>query len=120
VAWEVRRGKRVYYRKERYRDAEGRSHVRSIYFGSGERAEAAAREDEERRCGASLAENEPCATSLPSVMQRCNNGNVDVADTLERKAVDAFSCSPESVGEPAPRPAFTSRRVIAAYAPVPS
>lgn len=44
MGWELRRGKRVYYRKER----EGRR-VRSIYCGSGERGEKAAREDAERR-----------------------------------------------------------------------
>ncbi len=44
MGWEVRRGKRCYYRKVR----EGRK-VRSVYCGSGERGEAAAREDAERR-----------------------------------------------------------------------
>ena len=44
MGWELRRGKRVYYRKVR----EG-SRVRSIYCGSGERGETAALEDEERR-----------------------------------------------------------------------
>lgn len=44
MAWEVRRGKRVYYRKVR----EG-GRVRSIYCGPGERGEAAAREDAARR-----------------------------------------------------------------------
>ena len=46
MGWELRRGKRYYYRK--VRGADGR--VRSIYCGTGERAEAAAREDERRRC----------------------------------------------------------------------
>jgi hypothetical protein len=45
MGWELRRGKQVYYRK--VREADGR--VRSIYCGSGERREQAAREDEERR-----------------------------------------------------------------------
>jgi hypothetical protein len=49
MGWETRRGKLVYYRKERYRDAEGRSRVRSVYCGSGERGKRAAREDELRR-----------------------------------------------------------------------
>lgn len=49
MGWEIRNGKRVYYRKERYRDAEGRSHAHSVYCGSGERGERAAREDVERR-----------------------------------------------------------------------
>ena len=43
MGWETRNGKRVYYRKVR----EG-ARVRSIYCGSGERGEAAAREDAER------------------------------------------------------------------------
>lgn len=45
MGWEIRRGKRYYYRKERRPD--GR--VRSIYCGTGERGEAAAAEDEARR-----------------------------------------------------------------------
>ena len=44
MGWETRRGKRVYYRKVR----EGAS-VRSVYCGSGERGELAAREDAEKR-----------------------------------------------------------------------
>ena len=44
MGWELRRGTLIYYRKER----DGRR-VRSIYCGSGERGEAAAREDEEQR-----------------------------------------------------------------------
>ena len=47
---EVRRGKPVYYRKER----DGRR-VRPIYCGSGERGQAAAREDGERRRQKALA-----------------------------------------------------------------
>lgn len=93
MGWELRGGKRFYYRKEKYRDASGRSRVRSIYCGSGERGEAAAREDEERRRGASLSMSEPCATgesrhideretrphaAPPTVvMQRCNSGAAD-------------------------------------------
>jgi hypothetical protein len=50
MGWEMRRGKRVYYRKVR----EGRS-VRSLYCGSGEKGEAAAREDAERRADADVA-----------------------------------------------------------------
>jgi hypothetical protein len=53
MGWEMRRGKRVYYRK--IREA-GR--VRSVYCGAGERGEAAAREDEARRAGAAA-----CATT---------------------------------------------------------
>ena len=49
MGWEMRNRKRVYYRKERYRDEEGRSRVRSIYCGSGERGERAAREDQALR-----------------------------------------------------------------------
>jgi hypothetical protein len=44
MGWEMRRGRRVYYRKVR----EG-GRVRSVYCGSGERGLAAAREDEEKR-----------------------------------------------------------------------
>ncbi|MGB8510258.1 MAG: hypothetical protein WCD76_17910 [Pyrinomonadaceae bacterium] len=44
MGWETRRGQRVYYRKMR----QG-ARVRSIYCGMGERGEAAAREDAERR-----------------------------------------------------------------------
>jgi hypothetical protein len=44
MGWEFRHGKRVYVRKVRTG-----KHVRSIYFGFGERAEAAAREDKEHR-----------------------------------------------------------------------
>ena len=44
MGWELRRGKRVYYRKVR----EGRR-VRSIYCGMGERGEAAARADAAQR-----------------------------------------------------------------------
>jgi hypothetical protein len=47
MGWEKRGGKLVYYRKERGSD--GR--VRSVYCGSGERGEQAAREDEQRREG---------------------------------------------------------------------
>jgi hypothetical protein len=46
MGWEQRGKKQVYYRKERD-PLTGR--VRSIYCGSGERGELAAREDEERR-----------------------------------------------------------------------
>jgi hypothetical protein len=53
MGWELRRGKRVYYRKVR---EAGR--VRSVYCGAGERGEAAAREDEARRAGvATLCHN---------------------------------------------------------------
>jgi hypothetical protein len=46
MGWEMRGGTRVYYRKQRDPDT-GR--VRSIYCGSGERGELAAREDRARR-----------------------------------------------------------------------
>ena len=47
MGWEMRRGKRVYYRKEWVPDpkARGGGRVRSVYCGSGERGELAARED---------------------------------------------------------------------------
>ena|SRR5215218_6501728 len=64
MGWEKRGGKLVYYRKERYKDEAGRSRVRSIHFGSGAEAEAAAREDEERRASPSgTPEKEACATA---------------------------------------------------------
>jgi hypothetical protein len=44
MGWEIRNGKRVYYRKVR----EG-GRVRSVYCGAGERGRQAAREDSERR-----------------------------------------------------------------------
>lgn len=44
MGWEVRKGKRYYYRKERR--ADGR--VVSVYCGGGEREEAAEREDRAR------------------------------------------------------------------------
>jgi hypothetical protein len=59
MGWEIRHGKRVYIRKVR----EG-SRVRSIYFGFGERAEAAAREDEERRVAVALARLGACSTPV--------------------------------------------------------
>jgi len=49
MGWEKRGNKQVYYRKERYVDGSNRMRVRSIYCGSGERGEAAEREDIERR-----------------------------------------------------------------------
>lgn len=69
MGWETRRGKRVYYRKERV----GRR-VRSVYCGSGERGERAAREDEERRAAAAatskktrtLAAPQPVISPCPS------------------------------------------------------
>ncbi len=47
MGWEVRAGRRYYYRKERDPQT-GR--VRSVYCGGGEKGEAAEREDERRRC----------------------------------------------------------------------
>lgn len=52
MGWEERKGKLYYYRKERD-EATGR--VRSVYCGTGERAERAAREDEARRRGGVVA-----------------------------------------------------------------
>lgn len=60
MGWEVRRGMRCYYRKVR----EGRK-VRSVYCGSGERGEAAAREDAERR--AAGLRPEPPSAALPPI-----------------------------------------------------
>jgi hypothetical protein len=44
MAWDVRRGRRYYYRSARSED-----HVRRVYLGGGELAELAARADEQRR-----------------------------------------------------------------------
>jgi hypothetical protein len=60
MGWEMRRGKRVYYRKVR----EG-GQVCSVYCGSGERGEQAAREDEARRCGACATD---AALSQPEIV----------------------------------------------------
>ena len=70
MGWETRGRKRIYYRKERFRDEQGRSRVRSIYCGSGERGEAAARGDQERKRGASPEES--ASPAPPSVMQTVN------------------------------------------------
>jgi hypothetical protein len=61
MGWELRRGKRVYYRKVR---KAGR--VRSVYCGAGERGEAAAREDEARRAGVDTLckQNHPMETDM--------------------------------------------------------
>jgi hypothetical protein len=55
MGWERRRSKLVYYRK--VRGADGKP--RSIYCGSGERGEQAAREDRERRAAAASANTSP-------------------------------------------------------------
>lgn len=113
MGWETRRGGRFYYRKERYRDATGRSRVRSIYFGSGERAEAAAREDEERRRLASVSGAEPHAAGGFDMLRperpvsfadmlRCDGGAVD------RAASEPAPSELVYVSEPAP-PAITRR-----------
>ncbi len=44
MGWEIRNGKRVYYRK-----VWDGGHVRSVYCGGGERGKQAARKDSERR-----------------------------------------------------------------------
>jgi hypothetical protein len=67
MGWELRSGRRVYYRKERYTDEEGRSHVRSIYCGSGERGEVAARQDEERRDGVTVVASAEVARATPAL-----------------------------------------------------
>jgi hypothetical protein len=56
VGWEVRRGRRCYYRKVR-----GGRKFRSVCYGSGERGQLAAREDEQRRRGAVPATPAPAA-----------------------------------------------------------
>jgi hypothetical protein len=50
MGWEIRRGKRYYYRKKRINGC-----VRSIYFGCGGRAIVAAHEDAQKRHCAKLA-----------------------------------------------------------------
>jgi len=75
MGWEVRAGKRVYYRKVRFKDEAGRSRVRSIYFGSGEDAETAAREDEERRDQAKLVTSGvECATPAVTDIRAIKKG----------------------------------------------
>jgi hypothetical protein len=82
----MRRGRRVYYRKVR----EGRR-VRSIYFGDGPEAEAAALEDEQRRA---------CAT--PKRLEKVRT------DRLEKTSIQAqekVSTEPNEAGpgkEPTP------------------
>lgn len=102
MGWEMRRGKRVYYRKERYRDEQGHSRVGSIYCGSGERGEAAAREDEERRRAASLAEH---AAAVEAQHTRRVN-----ARAMVEAFARALECPAGPPGGPAPPPAFAPRR----------
>jgi hypothetical protein len=68
MGWELRAGRRVYYRKVR----EG-GKVRSVYFGSGVEAEAAALEDERRRAtrapGKKVSVDTPCVDGYP--MREC-------------------------------------------------
>jgi hypothetical protein len=89
MGWEMRWGKQVYYRKQRYRDAEGKSRVRSIYCGGGERGEVAAREDEGRRRGVSPAGDEPCATSAAPPDKQ----------TVYRRSGDEGAGRPESLAD---------------------
>ncbi len=77
MGWEVRRGKRYYYRKKR---VNGR--VRSIYCGSGIRAVIAAHEDaEKRRCATEAAEKEKAARS-------CATANKGASFDLFRIPID--------------------------------
>jgi hypothetical protein len=77
MGWEVRRGKRYYYRKKR---VNGR--VRSIYFGSGGRAFLAAQEDAERRRCATLTSQKKKAA------QSCATAGKGAAFDLFRVPVD--------------------------------
>ena len=120
MGWETRRGKRVYIRKQRYRDEQGRSRVRSIYVGPGERGEAAAREDEERRRASPSSRAAPPPEAGPGATgesghaptrgegssatsfaewPRCGD---DPADTSER-AEEFGEPSPEKYDGPLPR-----------------
>ncbi len=72
MGWEIRAGKRCYYRKVR----EG-GRVRSVYMGSGERAEAAAREDAERRL---------CATGVSDIRHVKKEGGLLPVRTPKKDA----------------------------------
>lgn len=103
---ELRRGKRVYYRKGWVPDPEARGggRVRSIYCGSGERGELAAREDEERRAACRKA-SEKVAESPASEVQNAPPVAAEILppDPTARATPDAtLAHAPAS---PAPRPA---------------
>jgi hypothetical protein len=87
MGWELRRGKLVYYRKVR----EGRR-VRSVYCGSGERGEGAAREDEGRRAAKRVAAT-PAACATPEA----------ASNKLERPRAPVASMPGRSSPSPRPR-----------------
>lgn len=94
MGWETRRGgKRFYYRKLWYRDEQGRPHVKSVYCGSGEQGEAAAREDEERRRAASLSKSAPRATDEE---QPAPAHEESPHPTSARAFADALRCTADS------------------------
>jgi hypothetical protein len=92
MGWEMRRGKRVYYRKVR----EG-GRVRSVYCGSGKRGEQAAREDVERR-GRAAAATEVAAEVAVEAATITPSPAILVGDVATRGA-------PLPAPRPAPRPA---------------
>lgn len=98
----MRRGRRVYYRKVRcWDEVADRSRVRSIYFGSGERAEAAAREDEERRAA--------CATAVTEIRHIKKREPVEVGEPGRMPAkVGAGGASPITRSEIAERAGLRS------------
>ncbi len=77
MGWEVRGGKRYYYRKERD-PRTGR--VRSRYCGSGAKGEQAAREDEERRA-APVAQ--PEAANIRTLKKAANSSILEKPSTSE-------------------------------------
>lgn len=99
MRWETRNGKPVYYRKVR----EG-GRVRSVYCGSGERGEAAAREDARRRASAPAGRGddsppacatapEGCATAPAEgtvIVFPANSGVPEVSLVAEESPTTAF------------------------------
>jgi hypothetical protein len=98
MGWELRRGKRVYIRKQRTPDG----HVRSIYIGGGEVGERAAREDEERRAAKRSARVAPA-----------ENPGDSPSESSDTRAVSL----PPDVQSPAPD--LEQRREAARVAPAP-
>jgi hypothetical protein len=103
MGWELRRGKLVYYRKVR----DGKR-VRSVYCGTGERGERAAREDEERRraklappAGVSCAAPEPVAPPAARAVEPPCTADAPVPPPA---LLPVSLPSPVPVPVPAPRP----------------
>lgn len=88
MGWEVRRGKRCYYRKVR----EGRK-VKSVYCGSGERGEAAAREDAERRAAGLRPEPPPAARppiTRAEIVRRASNAGLRPGRPWRHRTADGY------------------------------